>query len=70
MTRAELADMIERFIGDAPGCGDWEWDDFTSVRAEPELEPFRQRLLAQACPPGDEAELRQIISELRTHAPN
>jgi hypothetical protein len=69
MTRSELAGMLERFIGDAPGCGEWEWDDFTSVRAEPELEPYRQRLL-QAWPPGNETELRRIISELRTDASN
>jgi hypothetical protein len=62
--------MLERFIGDAPECGEWEWDDFTSVGAEPGLEPYRQRLLAQAWPPGNKAELRRIISELRTDASN
>jgi hypothetical protein len=70
MTKAELADMLERFIGEAPGCGDWEWDDFTSVRAEPALEPYRQRLLKEASPPGNQAEVRQIIAELRADAPN
>jgi hypothetical protein len=70
MTRAELAGMLERFIGDAPGCGEWEWDDFTSVPAEAELEPYRQRLLKQARPPGNEAQARRFISELRTNASN
>jgi hypothetical protein len=67
MTRAELAQMLERFLGDLPGCGDWEWDDFTSVRAEPDLEPFRQRL-AIVDPPTGEAAIRQIIFELRADA--
>ena len=67
MTRAELARMLERFLGDSPGCGDWEWDDFTSTRAEPELEPFRQRL-AEVDPPTGEAAIREIILELRAHA--
>jgi hypothetical protein len=71
MTRAQLAEMLERFIGDKPGCGDWEWDDFTSVPAEPELEPYRLRLLAEeAWPPGNQAEVRHIISELRADAPD
>ncbi|WP_242128419.1 hypothetical protein [Sphingobium sp. Sx8-8] len=47
MARIELAEMLERFVGDAPHCGKWEWDAFTSVKASPELEPFRQRLLEQ-----------------------
>jgi hypothetical protein len=61
--------MLERFIGDAPGGGKWDWDDFTSVRAEPELEPYRQRLLREENqPPGNEAELREMIAELRADA--
>ena len=68
-SKADLATMLERFIGDAPGCGDYEWDDFTSVRATPELEPYRQRLLQEEnSPPGNERELRQIIAELRADA--
>ena len=68
MTKADLADMLERFIGDAPGCEDWEWDDFTSVRANPELEPYRQRLLAEVDPPAGIASVRQMIVELRNNA--
>jgi hypothetical protein len=69
MTKAELADMLERFIGDKPGGEPWDWDDFTSVRASPELEPYRQRLLEEENqPPGNEAAMRQIIAELRTNA--
>ncbi len=69
MTKAELADMLERFLGDLPGCGEWEWDDFVSTGAEPELEPFRQRL-AEVRPPAGEPAIRQIILELRTNAEN
>ena len=69
MTKLELADMLERFIGDAPGGGKWDWDDLTSVRAEPEPEPYRQRLRQEENqPPGNEAELREMIAELRADA--
>ena len=57
--------MLERFVGDAPGCKDWEWDDFTSVKVEPELEGFRQRLLTKDKRPIDVTAIREIISELR-----
>ena len=68
-SKADLVAMLERFIGDAPGCGDYEWDDFTSVRAARELEPYRQRLLQEEnSPPGNEREARQIIAELRADA--
>jgi|GEM_PF-4314204 len=71
MSKVELAEMLERFIGDKPGFGDWEWDDFTSVPAEPALEPYRLRLLAEeASPPGNRAEVRQVIAELRADASN
>jgi hypothetical protein len=76
MTKADLADMLDRFIGDAPGCGDHEWDDFTSTSAETELEPFRQRLLTEIDPLigcHDQREqvrsrVAGIISELRADA--
>jgi hypothetical protein len=71
VSRMELADMLERFIGDAPDCGDWEWDDFVSVKAESDLEPFRQKLmLASIDDKFDVPAIRQIISELKTNAPN
>lgn len=66
MTRLELADMLDRFVGDAPGCGEWEWDDFTSVRAEPELESFRQRLLQMDDGKFDVQAIRRMSAELRT----
>ena len=65
MTKLELADMLERFVGDAPNCGDYDWDDFTSAKAEPELEPCRQRLAVQGDGLIDTGEIRLIISELR-----
>ena len=76
MTKADLADMLDRFIGNAPGCGDWDWDDFTSSSLEPDLEPFRQRLLAEVDPllgRDSERELvrarvAEIISKLRADA--
>jgi|1186.fasta_scaffold263204_2 hypothetical protein len=69
MTKLELAEMLERFVGDAPDCGEWEFDDFTSVKAEPALEPYRQRIM-QACGDGwtDADEIGNIIRELRTDA--
>jgi hypothetical protein len=65
VTKLELADMLERFVGDAPDCGDCEWDDFTSTKANPEIEPYRQRLMVQGDGLIDTGEIRQIISELR-----
>jgi len=67
MTKADLASMLERFLGDAPDYGKWEWDDFVSSRAEPEIEPFRRRL-AEVHPPKGEPAIRQIIVELRADA--
>jgi len=69
VTKLELAVMLERFVGDAPDCAEWEFDDFTSVKASPELEPYRQRLLA-AWGDGwnDLDEVRNVIRDLRTDA--
>jgi hypothetical protein len=67
VSKADLADMLDRFLGNKPGCGDWEWDDFVSTHAEPELEPFRRRL-AEIDLPSDGAAIRQIIRELRADA--
>jgi len=36
MTKLGFATVPERLVGDAPDCGDREWDDFTSVMAGPE----------------------------------
>jgi hypothetical protein len=68
--------MLRRFLGDGPDCGPWEWDDFVSVRAEPELEPYRQRLLKEVHPfLGQEQKraeiarsLREVISDLEPAA--
>ena len=69
MTKLELAAMIERFLGDVPGAGDREWDNFTTYKAEPELEPYRHRL-NEAFGDGwnDRDEIRRIMIELRTDA--
>ncbi len=66
MTKLELAEMLERFVGDAPNCGDWEWDDFTTTKADAALEPYRLRLAVQGDGLIDTGEIRQIITELRT----
>jgi hypothetical protein len=68
--------MLRRFIGDEPVSEPWEWDDFISVRAAPELEPYRQRLLKEVDQflGRDEKRaeidrsLREVISELETAA--
>lgn len=65
MIRLELAEMLERFVGDAPNCGAWEFDDFTSVKAAPELESFRQRLLLEGDGLIDVQAIREIIVELK-----
>ena len=65
MTKIDLAEMLERFVGDKPNCGKWEWDDFTSVKASSDLEPYRQRLLEQGDGWFDTDAIRTIISELR-----
>ena len=69
MTKLELAAMIERFLGDAPGIGDREWDNFTTYKAETELEPYRHRL-NEAFGDGwhDFDEIRRIMIELRADA--
>jgi hypothetical protein len=50
VNKAELALMLRRFLGDEANCGPWEWDDFVSARADPELEPYRLRLLKDVHP--------------------
>ena len=66
MSKLELAGMLERFLGDVPEIGDREWDNFTTYKAEPELEPYRQRL-NEAFGDGwnDSDEIRRIMNELR-----
>ncbi len=42
MTKCEAADLIESFLNNV--TGDWDWDDFISVRqSDPELETIRKR---------------------------
>ena len=68
MTKLELADMLDRFIGDQPGCGDWDWDDFTSLKAsDPEIETYRLELAAMN-PPFDAEAIRRVARELRQNA--
>jgi hypothetical protein len=68
MTKLELADMLDRFVGDQPDCGDWEWDDFTSVKsADSEIERYRLELAAMD-PPFDRDAIRGIARELRENA--
>ena len=70
-TKAEVADLIERFLDG--GGGKWDWDDFLSIPiADPELDEVRQRCDAtrdeayrQWCGPAGLAELRRIVAELR-----
>jgi hypothetical protein len=71
VTKLELAEMLARFLGDAPGIGAYEWDNFTTYEAEPELEPYRHRL-NQAFGDGwnDNDEIRRIMNELRNNAQN
>jgi len=43
-TKHEVAYLIKSFLDGT--CGEWEWDDFTSVKQkEPELEKVRIRLI-------------------------
>ena len=67
MTKLELADLLDRFVGDRPNCGEWEWDDFTSVSSDPDLEPYRIRLNAME-PPFEQEAIREIARELRQNA--
>ena len=67
MNKFELAEMLERFVGDKPDCGPWEFDDFTSVKTSTELEPYRRQLLEME-PPFNADEIRDLIRELRTGA--
>lgn len=66
MSKADLASMLRRFVGDEPNCGDWEWDDFVSVQAEPNLEPYRLRLLVEVGENlGNEAKSTEVAVKLR-----
>ena len=74
-TKAEVADIIERFLDG--GGGEWDWDDFLSIPiADPELDEVRQRCDAtrdeayrnQWCDPAGFVELRRIIAELRARS--
>ena len=58
--------MLRRFIGDEPNCGEREWDDFISLRAGPEIEPYRQRLLKNVDPHlGKPEETEEVTAILR-----
>jgi hypothetical protein len=72
-TKAEVADIIERFL--EGNGGQWDWDDFLSIPiADPELDEVRQRCAAthdeayrtQWCGPAGFAELRRIAADLRS----
>lgn len=75
MNREELADLIERFVSGE--VGDWEWDDFTSIRSDDGLiEQVRQQANAirDRFPPDDGhsycssrgvAELRRLAQDIR-----
>ena len=66
MTRADLASMLRRFVGDEPDCGDWEWDDFISVKANADIEPYRLRLLNDVHPHlGKQSRAEEIDTILR-----
>jgi hypothetical protein len=68
MTTLELAEMLEHFVQDPTDSGD-DFAAFTEVKAEPELEPYRRRIL-EAWGDGwnDADEIRNIARELRTDA--
>ena len=72
-TKAEVADIIERFL--EGNGGQWDWDDFLSIPiADPQLDGVRQRCDAtrdeaypnQWCGPAGFAELRRIVAALRS----
>jgi hypothetical protein len=70
-SKAEVADIIERFLNG--GGGTWEWDDFISLRIEdPELDAIRARCNETYedghrgwCGPNGIAELTRIMQSLR-----
>lgn len=72
-TKAELVDIIERFL-DGTG-GRWDWDDFTSLRiTDPELDAIRVRCgqlydepnyPGRYCGPEGMVEMRRMIEKLR-----
>ena len=66
MTKLELAETLERFLGGDSGQG---FSAFSEVKTTPELEPYRRRIL-EAWGDGwtDADELRNIINELKVAA--
>lgn len=70
MTKLELADVLERFVGDKEGCDPWFFDDFTSTSAPAHLEDY-QRRLREMDPPLEAVEveeIRKMVRELRDGA--
>ena len=78
MTVDEVGDLIEAFLGDRRDIGDWDWDDFVSVRQKtPEIESLRIEVLRIETdfppPPGQrswcseegEKALREVVSRIR-----
>ncbi|WP_151955215.1 hypothetical protein [Sphingomonas sp. EC-HK361] len=50
-TTADIAAMLERFFGRAPGLAPYEWDDFENhTFADARLENWRQRILREVGP--------------------
>jgi hypothetical protein len=44
INKCELANLIKSFLDGS--CGEWDWDDFTSVKqSNPDIEKIRQRLV-------------------------
>ena len=68
MTKLELAAILERFVDDPSDSGE-DFIGFTEVRAAPELEPYRRRILEVWGDGWNDAdEIRNIARELRTDA--
>ena len=69
---ADVADIIEQFLNGTGG--DWDWDDFTSLRIEdPALDAIRVRCAelydgaarpGHYCRPEGFAEMRQMVEKL------
>ena len=67
-TPVQMIGFIQDFI-DGTG-GDWDWDEFESVKvSDPVLESFRRRAARMGPPAADIEGLRHLVAELRERFP-
>lgn len=76
MNNVEISNLIERFLSGSPDLGEWEWDDFTSIKSKDvNAEKARKRIVeignkypdksGRWCSKEGERELLQLAKNLK-----